>query len=86
MMFALLLSPVLTLATPVALASALVSDPSVERASEQHHPQPARKRERTKPAPDAPCTGCATSSSAHPPMLEAPVPGLLLIPAEAAAF
>ena len=81
-----LLLPLIALAAPSAYASAAVVDPSVERSSEQHHTQTARKRERAKPAPASPCTGCSAQPSSQPPMLEAPVPGLLLIPAEAAAI
>ena len=82
----LLLLPALMLATQPAPAGAIPSDPSIERAGDQHHTAPVRKRERAKPVPAAPCAGCSASPSAQPPMLEAPVPGLLLIPAEAAAI
>ena len=81
-----LLLPLIALASPTGVASAAVNDPSTERAGEQHQLQPVRKRERAKPAPAAPCTGCATQPSSQPPMLEAPVPGLLLIPAEGAGI
>ena len=74
------------LALPVSGAGAVPRDPSVERSDDQQQTQPTRKRERAKPTPAAPCSGCAAQPSAQAPMLETPMPGLLLIPAEAAAI
>jgi hypothetical protein len=84
MIATLLLAPALAFVAPA--APVLASDPAVERSGEpQLQTQTTRRRDRAKPAPTPPCAGCAAPPSAHPPMLDTPVPGLLLIPAEAAA-
>lgn len=78
----LILLLIFALAVPSAVAMpACAADPSIERVQPQQHHTPQKKQERNRPSAETQCLGCVAPSTTNPPMLEAPVPGLLLIPA-----
>jgi hypothetical protein len=73
---------IFALAVPAAATPACASDPSVERAHDgSAHQAPQKKQERQRRNADAQCIGCVAPSTTNPPMIEAPVPGLMMIPA-----
>ncbi len=81
----LLLVLIVALAMPTGLATpSHASEPSGlsdARAVDSHpSPQQRKRQDRAKPA-DVPCVGCVTPSTLKRPLLEAPAPGLLMIPA-----
>ena len=78
----LILVLIFALAMPTAVAvPACATDPSAERSQAQPHHAPQKKQDRSRPSSEAPCLGCVAPSTTNPPMLEVPLPGLLLIPA-----
>jgi hypothetical protein len=78
----LLLILIFALVVPTAVAMpACAADPVEAKATHSDsHPAAPRKQERTKPG-DQRCLGCVAPSMLDPPMIEAPTPALLLIPA-----
>lgn len=77
----LIIALIVALVMPLGLAMpACAAEPDLPgaRMHEQHAPQ--RKQDRSKQV-EAPCVGCVAPSTLKRPMLEAPVPGLLMIPA-----
>jgi hypothetical protein len=76
-MRALILPALLSLATPAAAAP----DREATVRAPQDQPAPARRTQRARPQSDPRCADCARQPSGRAQAMEAPVAGLLMIPA-----